>query len=170
MPSFASDRVLDAAAHVSYACPQGWVRNTEDLIAPFTATIRNPSGAMVASGRWEQLLAEPPSTDELIGGAAWLASEYGEYFLPVEGERVDVLMERTTVAGRPAARAGYRLLLHPDDGAPAYVRVLVLALSPNQVSFLLTVAPDTERHVVDGILASAQPTIVKPPTVTPPVN
>lgn len=157
MPSFASDRVDDTVAHLSFLCPGDWQRGNEELISPFTSTITNGTGAMVSAGRWEHLLAEPPSAAELIAGAAWLASEYGEFFMPFEGNRTEVVMEDTIVAGRPAARAGYLLLFHPEDGEPTYVRVLVVALAADQISFLLAVAPDTERHIVDSILASTVP-------------
>ena len=66
-------------------------------------------------------------------------------------------MEETTLAGLPAARAGYRLVFHPEDGEPAYVRVLVVALRSDQISFLMAVAPDTEARTVDAIMARAQP-------------
>ncbi|HEX6682776.1 MAG TPA: hypothetical protein VF062_08275 [Candidatus Limnocylindrales bacterium] len=137
--------------------PSGWRLRTEDLVEPFTRAISNESGALVGSGRWEHLLAAPPSSDELIAGAAWLASEYGEFFLPFEGSRVDVVMEETTLAGLPAARAGYRLVLHPEDGEPAYVRVLVVAVKPDHISFLMAVAPDDQARAVDAIMASAHP-------------
>lgn len=147
----------DPASGLTYPIPPGWYRRTEDLVEPFTCAISNEIGALVGSGRWDHLLAARPSSDELIAGAAWLASEYGEFFLPFEGDRVDVVMEETTLAGLPAARAGYRLVFHPEDGEPAYVRVLVVALRPEQISFLMAVAPDTEARAVDSIMAQAQP-------------
>jgi hypothetical protein len=156
MTTFASDRVHDTVAHLSYRCPPGWLRDTDSLASPFSTSITNGSGAVVASGRWDDLPTEAPPSDELIAGAAWLASEYGEIFLPFDGDRKDVIIENASVAGRPAARAGYGLVFHPEDGDPAYIRVLVVALTGDLVSFLLAVGPDTERHVVDGILASAQ--------------
>jgi hypothetical protein len=147
----------DPASGLTYPLPAGWHRRTEDLVEPFTCAISNETGALVGSGRWDHLLAVKPSSDELIAGAAWLASEYGEFFLPFEGNRVDVVMEETTLAGRPAARAGYRLVFHPEDGEPAYVRVLVVALRSDQISFLMAVAPDTEARAVEAIMARAQP-------------
>jgi hypothetical protein len=147
----------DPASRLTYLLPHGWHYRTEDLVEPFTSAISNNAGAMVGAGRWDHLTTAPPSNDELIAGAAWLASEYGEYFLPLEGDRVDVVMEETTVAGRPAARAGYRLVLRPGDGEPAFVRVLVVAVDPDLVSFLLAVAPASESHLVESILASAHP-------------
>jgi hypothetical protein len=152
-----SRHATDPASGLSYLLPQGWHRRDEELVEPFTSSIASESGAMVSSGRWDHLLTAPPSNDELIAGAAWLASEYGEYFLPFEGNRVDVVMEETTVAGRPAARAGYRLVFEPEDGEPAFVRVLVVAVAPRLVSFLLAVAPDSESRLVESILASAHP-------------
>jgi hypothetical protein len=153
----ASRHATDAASGLTYLQPPGWKRRTEDLIEPFTCTISNDSGAMIGSGRWDHLLTAPPSNDELIAGAAWLASEYGEFFLPFEVNRVDVVMEETTVAGRPAARAGYRLVFHPEDGEPAYVRVLVISVAPDLVSFVLAVAPDSQARLVESVLASARP-------------
>jgi len=147
----------DPASGLTYPVPPGWYRRTEDLVEPFTSAISNDTGALVGSGRWDHLLAVRPSSDELIAGAAWLASEYGEFFLPFEGNRVDVVMEETTLAGLPAARAGYRLVFHPEDGEPAYVRVLVVALRSDQISFLMAVAPDTEARTVEAIMARAHP-------------
>jgi hypothetical protein len=48
------------------------------------------------------------------------------------------------------------LVCHAEDCGPAYLRVLVVALTSDLVSFLLAAGPDTERHVVDGILASTR--------------
>ncbi len=156
MTTFASDRVNDTVAHLSYQCPLGWLRGTDPLVAPFSTCISDGSGAMVASGRWADLPTEAPSAEELITGAAWLASEYGEVFLPPQGQRTDVVIENANVAGRPAARAGYGLIFHPAGSEPGYVRSLVVALPGELVSFLLAVGPDAQRHVVDGILASAK--------------
>ncbi len=150
-------RTADPDSGLTYVLPPGWQQRDEELIAPFTRAIADSTGAMIGSGRWDHLLAAPPSKDELIAGAAWLASEYGEFFLPFEGSRVDVVMEETTVAGRPAALAGYRLVVHPEDGEPAYVRVLVVALTPDLVSFLLAVAPESQAGLVDTVLDSAAP-------------
>lgn len=147
----------DPASGLAYPVPPGWHRRTGDLVEPFTCAISNETGALVGSGRWEHLLAARPSSDELIAGAAWLASEYGEFFLPFEGNRVDVVMGEATLAGLPAARAGYRLVFHPEHGEPAYVRVLVVALRTDQISFLMAVAPDTEAPTVESIMASAHP-------------
>lgn len=152
-----SRHAIDPESGLTYLQPAGWRRSTEDLLEPFTCTITSESGAMVGSGRWDHLLTAPPSNDELIAGAAWLASEYGEYFLPFEGNRVDVVMEETRVAGRPAARAGYRLVFHPEDGEPAYVRVLVISVAPGLVSFVLGVAPDSQSRVVEAVLGSTRP-------------
>ena len=147
----------DPASGLTYPLPPGWHRRTEDLVEPFTSAISNETGALVGSGKWDHLLAARPSSDELIAGAAWLASEYGEFFLPFEGSRVDVVMEETTLAGLPAARAGYRLVFHPEDGEPAYVRVLVVALRSDQISFLMAVAPATEARMVESIMSRAHP-------------
>lgn len=147
----------DPASGLTYPLPPGWHRRTEDLVEPFTSAISNETGALVGSGKWDHLLAARPSSDELIAGAAWLASEYGEFFLPFEGSRVDVVMEETTLAGLPAARAGYRLVFHPEDGEPAYVRVLVVALRSDQISFLMAVAPETEARAVEAIMSRAHP-------------
>lgn len=147
----------DPGSGLTYALPPGWQQRDEELIAPFTSAISDGEGSLVGSGRWDHLLAEPPSKDELIAGAAWLASEYGEFFLPFDGDRVDITMETTSVAGRPAARAGYRLVFHPEDGEPAYVRVLVVSLRPDLVSFLLGVAPQSHADVIDSVLSSVVP-------------
>ncbi|GIH05920.1 hypothetical protein Rhe02_39870 [Rhizocola hellebori] len=156
MTTFASDRVHDTVAHLSYRCPQGWLLGTDPLDSPFSTSITNGTGAIVVSGRWDDLPTDAPSGDELIAGAAWLASEYGEFFLPFDGNRTNVVIENANVAGRPAARAGYGLVFDPDARDPAYIRVLVVALTGDLVSFLLAVGPDAERHVFDGILASTQ--------------
>jgi hypothetical protein len=157
LTSFGSGHVDDSVAGLRYLHPSGWSRQTSDLVSPLTNLLTDGGDKIVASGRWQELLAEPPSTDELMAGAAWLASEYGEYYLPYPGERVDVRMERSTAAGRPAGLAGYRLVFGAADRDPAYVRVLVIALAPDLVSFLLAVAPATARPLIDEILASAQP-------------
>ena len=67
----------DPASGLTYPVPPGWYRRTEDLVEPFTCAISNETGALVGSGKWDHLLAARPSSDELIAGAAWLASEYG---------------------------------------------------------------------------------------------
>jgi len=154
--TFAADRVHDTVAHLSYHRPVGWLLGADPPVSPFSTSITNGSGAIVASGRWENLPTEAPPRDELIAGAAWLASEYGDIFLPFEGSRHDVVLEKASVAGRPAARAGYGLVSNADDGEPAYIRALVLALTCECVSFLFAAGPDTQRHVVDGILASTR--------------
>lgn len=156
MTTFASDRVNDTVAHLSYHRPPGWLLDTDQLTSPFSTSISDGSGAMVASGLWENLPSEAPSADELITGAAWLASEYGEVFLPPSGQRTNVVIETASVAGCPAARAGYGLIFDPVGGEPGYVRSLVVALPGDLISFLLAVGPDAQRHVVDGILASTK--------------
>jgi hypothetical protein len=158
--AFASDRVHDTTAHLSYHRPPGWRLGGDSLDAPFSTAISDGSGAMVASGRWDDLPEQAPSTDQLIAGAAWLASEYGEVFLPPDGRRTNVVIENANIAGRPAARAGFGLVFHPQGSDPAYVRALVVALTGDLVSFLLAVGPDAQRHVVDGILASTK--VIKP--------
>ena len=156
MTTVAADRVHDTVAHLSYHCPVGWLLRADPPVSPFSTSITNGSGAIVASGRWENLPTEAPSRDELIAGAAWLASEYGDVFLPFEGSRRDVILEKASVAGRPAARAGYGLVSNAEENEPAYIRALVLALTGDRVSFLFAAGPDAERHIVDGILASTR--------------
>lgn len=147
--------VTDPASGLAYLLPPGWRERAQNLFPPFTRAISDGAGSMVGSGRWDPLTV-PPSTDELIASAARLASEYGEFFLPADGDRLDVLMEGTVVGGRPAGRAGYRLR-YPEAREPAYVRALVVALAPGKVSFLLAVSPASCAPTVESVLTSATP-------------
>ncbi len=155
LTAFRPGHVDDSIAGLRYLQPDGWAQQEHGLVTPLTTVLTDGSDAIVASGRWQELLAEPPSADELMAGAAWLASEYGEFYLPYPGDRVEVRMEQTTAAGRPAAFAGYQLV--SPNREPSYVRVLVVALGTDLVSFVLAVAPMTARPLIDEILASVQP-------------
>jgi hypothetical protein len=158
LASFGPGLVDDSAAGLQYFHPAGWTRQTEELPTPVTSLLRSTSDhSVVASGCWDRSPIDPPSTDELQAGAAWLASEYGELYLDGPGTRVSIKMERTTAAGQPAAIAGYNHVFDALNRAPAYVRVLVIAVTPGQLSFVLAVAPATTRHLIDDILASVAP-------------
>lgn len=110
----------------------------------------------VYAGRCDDLFEASPG-EELVEGAASLASMYGEYFgfLPANpGRNMDYSRRATTVNGSPAATVSYHLSGRHGE---RYLRAVVIHRGAGGVSFVLgRSASETDRVIIDKVLDSVE--------------
>jgi hypothetical protein len=109
--------VTDASAAVTYTLPEGWSPMDSDgllfgMTSGATRDATASSGSLLAIGVVEDsLLTSTEPT--LFDVAGRLASDLGEFFIPVAGIRTQPVDEAISVDGRQAWRSGYVVV--PDD-------------------------------------------------------
>jgi hypothetical protein len=140
--------VRDDTAGLDYALPAGWAAlPAEERLFGIS------SGGMLDGTRPGTVLmigvvpsspdaAEPP----LPTVTRRLAGDLGEFFLPVPGRREHYIDEATTVDGRTAWVAGYRVMPTGPAAVGADVQVTVVADGTRRLFVLVVVGPpDADR-------------------------
>ncbi|MEU8827533.1 hypothetical protein [Streptomyces sp. NPDC048636] len=158
-------RVTDRAAGLSYAVPQGWKRESKDLIGAFTSSItRRPAedtagtggsteddGSVVLAGRGGPV---PHST--LRRRAEGAARSNAEFFYP-DGSSTLKESRAVEVGGRPAHTVALAVR-DADGGTEKRLRLTLVSVRDDRSAFLLGVAQSPEkaaRQEVDSVLENA---------------
>jgi hypothetical protein len=135
--------VRDDVAGLDYALPAGWTAlPAEERLFGIS------SGGMLDGTRPGTVLmigVVPPSLDvaepPLPTATRRLAGELGEFFLPVPGRREYFVDEETTVDGRSARVAGYRVMPTGSAEVGADVQVTVVEDGTRRLFVLVVVGP-----------------------------
>jgi hypothetical protein len=135
--------VRDDTAGVDYALPAGWAAlPAEERLFGIS------SGGMLDGTQPGTVLmigVVPPSSDAaeppLTTATRRLAGDLGEFFLPVPGRREYYIDEETTVDGRVAWVAGYRVLPTGSAEVGADVQVTVVEDGARRLFVLVVVGP-----------------------------
>jgi hypothetical protein len=140
--------VRDDTAGLDYALPAGWAAlPAEERLFGIS------SGGMLDGTQPGTVLmigVVPPSSDAaeppLTTAARRLAGDLGEFFLPVPGRREYYVDEETTVDGRAAWVAGYRVMPAGSAEVGADVQVTVVEDDTRRLFVLVVVGPpDADR-------------------------
>ena len=140
--------VRDDIAGLDYALPAGWAAlPAEERLFGIS------SGGMLDGTRPGTVLmigVVPPSPDAaqppLPTATRRLAGDLGEFFLPVPGRRELHIDEETTVDGRAAWVAGYRVMPTGSAEVGADVQVTVVEDGTRRLFVLVVVGPpDADR-------------------------
>jgi hypothetical protein len=121
---------------------------------------------VVFAGVWsEDFSVDPPDEEDLLPGAAWLASSYGEFlwfFRRHESLRrdhgLDYSQRSLSIGGRPAAAVAYRYLGGQEGETAAELRLVAIQLSGGRVSYCLGLAHSSDDcRLIDDVLDSVKP-------------
>ncbi|QKV90869.1 hypothetical protein HUT19_03210 [Streptomyces sp. NA02950] len=156
-------RVTDRAAGLSYGIPEGWQRDSGDLLDAFTSSITmrpakdtpgaeedtEDDGSVVLAGR-----GGPVPSSALRQRAEDAARSNAEFFYP-DGRSALEESQAVEVGDRPAHTVA--LTVH-DGGTDHHLRLTLVSVRDDRAAFLLGVAQSPERAArqeVDTVLESA---------------
>ncbi|MGP3969060.1 hypothetical protein [Streptomyces sp. 6N223] len=127
---------------------------------------REDDDPVVFAGTWsEDFSVDAPDEEDLLAGAAWLASSCGEFLWffrrhePLRRSHgLDYSQRPLTIGGRPAAAVAYRYLGGRDGETTAELRLVAIHLSDDRVSFALGLAHSADHcRLIDDVLDSVKP-------------
>lgn len=132
--------LADDQAGLCYATPDGWVERSTppevDLAVSSMITNDDAGGPATAmAGGWQEVFDAEPPGDSLEDAARWLVGESG----PLGAEGTDISSEDTDLDGHQAAAATGTTGTEPA----VELRATVVEVTDGELSFLLTIAPES---------------------------